>query len=151
MRTEKMEKMEKRVDRRKKIRFPIHRELRYRLLDHDGLLIGSGMGQTVNMSSSGIAFSIDRELNPGTFMELSVSWPMLLDETCPLRFIVFGRVIRSLGKRSVCSVEKHEFRTQARTFQTPLATRQDAGLERWAVGIRKEALKPRVATVASAS
>ena len=145
---EKMEKMEKREDRRKKIRFPIYRELRYKLLDDSGLLIGSGMGQTVNMSSGGIAFAIDRELKPGTFMELSISWPVLLDSTCPLRFIVFGRVVRSVGKRSVCTVEKHEFRTQARTFQTAMA-RQDSMLERWAGGVRKEALKPNVATASA--
>jgi hypothetical protein len=139
------EKMEKRTDRRKKIRFPIHRELRYKLLD-DGVLVGAGTGQSVNIGSGGVSISIDRELRPGAFIELSISWPVLLDDTCPMRFIVFGRVLRSLGRKSACSIDKYEFRTQARTMQTAPAVRNDQMLERWAFTMRKETVKPRVAT-----
>jgi len=139
------EKMEKRTDRRKKFRFPIHRELRYKLLE-DGVLVGAGTGQSVNVGSGGVAISIDRELKPGAFIELSISWPVLLDDTCPMRFIVFGRVLRSQGRKSACSIDKYEFRTQARTMQTAPAVRNDQMLERWAYTMRKDAVKPRVAT-----
>src|ERR1017187_4998963 len=91
------EQMEKRLDRRKKFRFPIHRELRYKLLE-EGILVGAGTGQSVNIGSGGVAFSIDRDLSPGAFSELSISWPVLLDDTCPMRFIVFGRVLRRTGQ-----------------------------------------------------
>jgi len=139
-------KMEKRTDRRKKIRFPIHRELRYKLLD-DGVMVGAGTGQSLNIGSGGVAISIGRELKPGAFIELSMSWPVLLYDTCPMRFIVFGRVLRSLGRKSVCSIDKYEFRTQARTtIETAPAVRNDQMLERWAYTMRKEAVKPRVAT-----
>ena len=143
------EKMEKRSDRRKKIRFPIHRELRYKLLE-EGVLVGAGTGQSVNIGSAGVAISIDRELRPGAFIELSISWPVLLDDSCPMRFIVFGRVLRSAGKRSACTIDKHEFRTQARTIHAVPAVRTDSMLQRWADGMRKESMKPRVATVATA-
>jgi hypothetical protein len=143
------EKMEKRTDRRKKFRFPIHRELRYKLLD-EGVLVGAGTGQSVNVGSGGVAFSIDRELKPGAFVELSISWPVLLDDTCPMRFVVFGRVLRSVGRRSACTIDKYEFRTQARSVQTAPAVRNDSMLLRWADGMRKETMKPRVATVATA-
>jgi hypothetical protein len=139
------EKMEKRIDRRRKFRFPIHRELRYKLLD-DGVLVGAGTGQSVNIGSGGILFSLDQELKPGAFIELSISWPVLLDDTCPMRFIVFGRVLRSVGRRSACTVDKYEFRTQARTFQTAPAVRSDAMLQRWAAEVRKESAKLRAAT-----
>jgi hypothetical protein len=139
------EQMEKRLDRRKKYRFPIHRELRYKLLD-EGVLLGSGTGQSVNIGSGGLAFTIDRELKPGAFIELSISWPVLLDDSCPMRFIVFGRVLRSIGRKSACSIDKYEFRTQARAVQTAPAVRNDSMLQRWADGMRKEAVKPRVAT-----
>ncbi|HEV3198943.1 MAG TPA: hypothetical protein VGZ73_13590 [Bryobacteraceae bacterium] len=139
------EKMEKRTDRRKKIRFPIHRELRYKLLE-EGVLVGAGTGQSVNIGSGGVAISIDRELTPGAFIELSISWPVLLDDSCPMRFIVFGRVLRSLGRKSACTIDKYEFRTQARTMQAAPAVRNDQMLERWAYTMRKEAVKPRVAT-----
>jgi hypothetical protein len=138
-------KMEKRTDRRKKIRFPIHRELRYKLLDN-GVLVGAGTGQSVNIGSGGMAITIDRELNPGAFIELSISWPVLLDDSCPMRFIVFGRVLRSLGRKSACSIDKYEFRTQARAIQAAPAVRNDQMLERWAFTMRKETVKPRVAT-----
>jgi hypothetical protein len=139
------QKMEKVIDRRKKFRFPIHRELRYKLLDN-GVLIGAGTGQSLNMGSGGLAFTIDQELKPGAFIELSISWPVLLDDSCPMRFIVFGRVLRSVGRKSACTVDKYEFRTQARTFQTAPAVRNDSMLQRWAGGMRKENVKPRVAT-----
>jgi hypothetical protein len=49
-----------------------------------------------------------------------------------MRLIVFGKVVRSGLHRSVCSVEKYEFRTQARTLQFAAPARQDGRLQRWA-------------------
>ena len=140
-------KIQETSDRRKKFRFPIHRELRYKILD-EGVLVGAGTGQSINMGSGGVAISIDRELKPGAFIELSISWPVLLNDSCPMRFIAFGRVLRSAGKRSACTIDKYEFRTQARTVQAMPSVRNDAMLQRWADGIRKEAMKPRVAASA---
>ncbi|MGA2269536.1 MAG: hypothetical protein ABSH44_13790 [Bryobacteraceae bacterium] len=51
------------------------------------------------------------ELRPGTFIELSISWPALLDQTCPMRLIVFGRVLRGAGRTAACTLDKYEFRT----------------------------------------
>ena len=67
-----IEKLIKATDRRKKYRFAVRRELRYKVLA-DGVIIDSGVGQTVNMSSGGIAFAIDHELKPGAFIEISLS------------------------------------------------------------------------------
>src|SRR5271165_849385 len=111
-----IEKLINATDRRKKKRFPIRRELRYKVLvDHQ--IVDSGTGQTINMASGGIAFIIDHEVRRGAFIELSVSWPAMLENGCPMRFIVFGRVLRSQGRKAVCTIDKYEFRTQARTFQ----------------------------------
>ena len=93
------------------------------------------------MGSGGIAFTAERPLMPGTFVELSVSWPALLGDTCPMRLIVFGRILRCTGVKTVCSIDKYEFRTQARTLQTSAAPRSDHMLQRWVEGIRKESLK----------
>ena len=127
-------------ERRNKFRFGIQRELRYKVLE-DGSMIASGAGQTVNMGSGGVAFAAEHQLKTGAFVEVSISWPVLLDETCPMRLIVFGRVLRNAGKKNVCSVDKWEFRTQSRTFQTSGVPRSDGMLQRWADGIRKDALK----------
>lgn len=131
-------------ERRRKYRFAIEREMRYKMAD-DGVVVAFGSGQTINMGSGGIAFVTQQPLTAGGFVELSISWPVLLDETCPMRLIVFGRILRCTGSKAVCSIDKYEFRTQARTFQVAASTRSDAMLQRWADGMRKENLKSNMA------
>jgi hypothetical protein len=140
-----IDKLIQATDRRKKKRFPIRREMRYKVLN-EGTIVDSGTGQTLNVSSGGIAFSVDHELPPGAFIELSISWPVLLDDTCPMRMIAFGRVLRSSNRKSVCTLDKYEFRTQARTFQATSIVRNDSMLQRWAGEVAKENLKLRAAT-----
>lgn len=140
-----MPKAIKMIERRAKARFVMHRELRYKLLE-DNTIVASGVGETVDMSSSGVAFAIDLPVKPGAFLELSISWPVLLDQTCPMRLIVFGRVQRSSETKTVCTVDKYEFRTQARAFQAAVPVRSDSMLQRWADGIRRDSLKARELT-----
>jgi|ERR1039458_6163919 hypothetical protein len=127
-------------ERRSKTRFPIHRDLRYKLLGDDTVM-GSGMGETIDMASGGVAFQIEHSLKVGEFVELSISWPVLLDNSCAMRLIVFGRIVRTWGKRSACRVDKYEFRTQARVLQPVLAVRNDSMLQRFAGSVRKESMK----------
>jgi hypothetical protein len=131
-------------DRRVKARFPMERELRFKLLK-DEKVVESGIGRTSNLSSGGAAFVLDHDLPIGAYIELSISWPVLLDDTCPMRLIVFGRVLRSASRRSACTIEKYEFRTAARGFQAVPTVRTDSMLERWAGGLRKETLRTNVA------
>ena len=136
-----MEPIKKTAERRSKQRFAIQREIRYKMAE-DGMVVAAGNGHTINMGSGGVAFSCECRLLPGAFVELSISWPVLLDETCPMRLIVFGRVLRSQDRKAVCSVDKYEFRTQAKaTVQTMPAPRADGMLQRWADGVRKSGLK----------
>jgi hypothetical protein len=121
----------KSIERRAKVRFPMQRELRYKLLEGD-TVVASGVGGTCNMSSGGVAFTSDQPLVAGAFIELSISWPVLLDNQCPMRLIVFGKVVRTGLNRSACTVEKYEFRTQARTLQFTAPPRTDRMLQRWA-------------------
>ena len=127
-------------ERRSKTRFPIHRDLRYKLLGDDTVM-GSGMGETIDMASGGVAFQTEHPLKVGAFVELSISWPVLLDNSCAMRLIVFGRIVRTWGKRSACRVDKYEFRTQARVLQPVLAVRNDSMLQRFAGSVRKESMK----------
>jgi hypothetical protein len=130
----------KQTDRRSKTRFPIRRDLRYKLLEND-VAVESGMGETIDMASGGMAFQIERPLKVGAFVELSISWPVLLDNSCAMRLIIFGRIVRAWGRRSACRVDKYEFRTQARVLQPLMAVRNDNMLQRFAVGVRKESMK----------
>ena len=138
-----MIRAEKPKDRRKKFRFPIHRDLAYKVLVDDEV-VASGTGRTINLSSGGIAFETDRALPGGSFIELSISWPVLLDQCCPMRLAIFGRVLRSDGRRSACLAEKYEFRTQARSLPAERMVRGDWALRQWADGMRKEAVKTAV-------
>jgi hypothetical protein len=128
------------ADRRKKARFPINRDLRYKVLEGD-TLVSSGLGTTLDMASAGIAFLTEGQIAAGSFIELSISWPVLLENSCPMRLIVFGRLVRSSGRKAVCTVDKYEFRTQARLPLQVVPIRHDTMLQRWAGNIRKEGLK----------
>jgi hypothetical protein len=131
-------------ERRGKRRFAIERDLRYKTADH-GVPVAAGSGQTMNMGSGGVAFVAEQPLTPGRFVELSIGWPILLGGTCPIRFVVFGRILRCNGRKAVCTIEKYEFRTQARTFQPPALTRADAMLLRWVDEVHREDLRTHVA------
>jgi hypothetical protein len=132
-------------ERRSKLRFGMQREARYKLLEDDRI-VASGSGNTINIGSGGVAFTAEHHLKPGAFIELSISWPVLLDETCPMRLIVYGRVLRSGSRKAVCTIDKYEFRTQARAFLTATAARSDSMLQRWAGGMRRETLKASAAS-----
>jgi len=124
------------IERRTRVRFPMQHELRYKLLEGDAI-IASGAGATCEMSSGGVAFTCDGPLPTEVFIELSIAWPVVLENGCPMRLIVFGKVLRTGVQRSVCSVERYEFRTQARTLQFAQPARGNGTLLRWA----KEYLK----------
>jgi hypothetical protein len=129
-----------REDRRVKSRFPIQRDLRYRLMQ-DGRTIESGSGKTVDMGSGGVAFTLDRTLAAGIFIELSISWPVELDNGTPMRLVVLGRVLRCQEGLAACTVDKYEFRTQARSSQPGGGLRGSLLPPRWADRIAKQSSK----------
>lgn len=139
-----MEFTKRENERRSKFRFAIEREIRYKIAD-DGVVVASGSGHTIDMGSGGIAFAAQELLEPGGFVELSISWPVLLGDTCPMRLIVFGRILRCTGYNAACTVDKYEFRTQARSLRSTAHTRSDGMLQRWSEGIRKESYRVSVA------
>ena len=127
-------------DRRGKSRFKIRRELRYKLFQ-EGKVVEAGTGFTVDIGSGGVAFRCDRGFTAGEHVELSISWPVLLEQSCPMQLSVLGRVLRSEGPRSVCSVDKYEFRTQARLIRHAAPARHDTALQRWTESARRDTLK----------
>lgn len=107
---------ERAAERRRKQRFPLNREVQYKLLHVPNPAQGSG--RAINASSAGIAFVCDRQLPVNARIELSVSWPVALQDTCPLRLVAKGRVVRCDGQRVACTIDKFEFRTQARNLDS---------------------------------
>lgn len=98
-------------DRRGSSRFPIEREVRYRVLNKKSSNEAGG-GATINMSSSGIYFSTEHVLLPGRTLEIAVSWPAQLNNTCPLKLVARGRVVRFEPGRAAIEIQHYEFRTQ---------------------------------------
>jgi len=131
-------------DRRRKFRFVIDRDIRYKIIDN-GAVVASGAGKTLNICSGGVEFIAEQPLAPEALVELSISWPVLLDASCPMRLIVLGRVLRCSDRNTVCTVDKYEFRTQSRIYQPPNPTRTDRMLQRWADSIRKDGIKASMA------
>jgi hypothetical protein len=101
-------------DRRSADRFPIEREVRYRVLSRKSSTEGeSGVGVTVNMSSNGVLFTTDRYLLPGRRLEVSISWPAQLNSKIALKLVARGRVVRSEEGKAAIEIHQYEFRTQA--------------------------------------
>ena len=99
-----------RSDRRTSDRFPIERELRFKLLSKR-LGEEAGSGTTVNMSSSGVLFATDKTLLPGKRLEMAISWPAQLDNRCALKFVARGRIVRSEAGKTAVEIDQYEFRT----------------------------------------
>ena len=79
-------------------------------------------GQIVNMSSSGILFESEKNFPVGKYIEVSLLWPVKLENDCQLKLVVSGRVVRSEESETAMTVDKREFRTAGRTFaESPAA------------------------------
>ena len=99
-------------DRRHSDRFPIEREVRFRVLNKRG---GeeTGDGKTLNISSSGVLFTSEHMLLPGRRLELSISWPVQLNDLVPLKLVARGRVVRFEEGLAAIEIQQYEFRTHA--------------------------------------
>jgi hypothetical protein len=104
-------------ERRIKRRFQIDQEVRYKML-FGQRIAETGVGRTINISSGGVWFSTENMLTSGMPVELSMNWPVLLNDTCPMKLMIYGCVVRSNGKGAAVAIERYEFRTQGRTFQS---------------------------------
>jgi PilZ domain len=103
-------------ERRAADRFPIEREVRYRILNKRSSA-EEGTGKTINISSTGVLFTTDQILIPGKRLELSISWPLQLDNKCNLKLVARGRVARLEQGRAAIEIQQYEFRTQgSKTF-----------------------------------
>jgi hypothetical protein len=108
-------------DRRCKRRYPIELPVQYKIMKNY-LVMGTGTGTSLDLSSGGVAFSTGTPLKVGSYLELSISWPVLLNQSCPLKLVASGRVVRSDHQRTAISLDRYEFRTTgAKAFQTTQA------------------------------
>jgi PilZ domain len=98
------------MGRRKSQRFPIGLDVHYRTLGRrsDAFV---GTGKTINISSSGVLFTSQHELPIGTRLEVSMRWPMKLNEKCGLNLVATGRVVRHAKGQLALRFQEWQFRT----------------------------------------
>ncbi len=72
-------------DRRRSTRMPIERAVSYKVR---GLRSWTGSRRTVNISSSGVLFTTESPLCVGAVIELTISWPVRLNNVTPLKLVV---------------------------------------------------------------
>jgi PilZ domain len=99
-------------DRRGADRFPIEREVRFKILNRK-VADEAGIGKTINMSSNGVLFTTNQYLLPGRRLEVSISWPAQLNSRVNLKLVARGRVVRCEEGRAAIEIHQYEFRTQA--------------------------------------
>ena len=97
-----------RVERRTRARFPLVREVRYRPRNRRGE--PPCQGQTINISSSGTLFTIGEDLVPGTKVELSISWPLKLNNAVSMNLVAGATIVRVEGRKAAARFESHEFK-----------------------------------------
>jgi len=103
-------------ERRTKRRFLIEQDVRYKML-YGQRIAETGSGKTVNISSGGIWFTTQALLTTGMPIELSMTWPVLLNDSCPMKLMIYGCVVRSNERGAAVAIERYEFRTTGRSFQ----------------------------------
>lgn len=99
-------------DRRTSDRFPIERDMRYKVINKEAAAVAEGgSGKTVNISRRGVLFTTDDPPLLGRRVQASISWPYLLDGTCRLKLVAEGRVIRRAGRQVALKIDKYQLHT----------------------------------------
>jgi hypothetical protein len=90
--------------------YPIRLELQYKAVNPKSTLAGTGV--TLEMSSTEIVFTADRPIEPGTKVELSIAWPVLLNDHVALRLVSEVKITGREGRTLTASIWKYHFRTR---------------------------------------
>jgi len=99
-------------ERRVKSRYPLELNVRYQTMGAAGP--GAGVGQTLNISSSGMLMACASNIPEGTRLKIFVEWPSLLNGTTPLQLITVGTVVRCTHIGISIVFDSYQFRTMSR-------------------------------------
>lgn len=104
--------------------YPLTIDLEYRLLDR-GRAVKAGRGRTVRLSSACVQFECADYLPEQSKVEISIVWPVRLDNNVGLKLCLVGRTVSSQDHLIVVEIQRYEFRTRskrARGISAPAAT-----------------------------
>ena len=91
-------------------RFPVAMQLRYKAISRDMALFG--VGRTSLMSSTELIFTSEHSMEPGMTAEISIAWPVLLDNRVRLQLILEGAIVRSEGRVAQVRIAKYYYKTR---------------------------------------
>ena len=91
--------------------YPITLDLHYQVLS-GGRPVQAGSGRTTRFGSRRIVFTAEPALPGAARLQVSVAWPVLLDDRVKLQLVIEGRVIDVDGDRVTLGVVKYHFRTR---------------------------------------
>lgn len=97
-------------ERRARQRYALRMPLEYRLLGGEAPV--AGCGTTCNLSSEGIAFELDTDIELGSYVELAIEWPIAVRGKSNMRLIVRGTLLRAEDGIGVLKIRRCAFRNQ---------------------------------------
>ena len=97
-------------ERRGDRRYEMQLELRWKLIKRRRV-VDAGVGYTLDLSSGGIRFHAGRELPIGLNVELTLQWPILLNNVAPMSLSIYGKIVRTGDGWAAIRTVQHEFRT----------------------------------------
>lgn len=97
-------------ERRARRRYEMSLRLRWKVVRRKRLL-ETGTGMTLDLSSTGVLLQTDSKLPLSGTVELSIAWPILLDDALPMQLMVAGRIVRVYGRFVAIEISQYEFRT----------------------------------------
>jgi hypothetical protein len=101
------------AERRRARRFCLRLPVRCRRIDTPQPLDLIITGESLNVSSKGLLFSSSEGFLRGQIVEVSIDWPVLLENRVSLTLVVEGTVARSAGSHTAMRIDRYRFTTRS--------------------------------------
>ena len=107
------------IERRSSVRYPLALNVRYKALPKKWQ--DCGVGQTVDISSSGVLIASQHCFVVGVKLEVALEWPAFLDGTIGLILAADAQVVRVRESSFALVFSRYEFRTRGRKTKSAAA------------------------------
>jgi hypothetical protein len=101
------------AERRRGYRYPITATAELRLVRSEK----QARAVIRNISSRGVFFSTEIDLDKGEPVELLIDWPVRLNDRIPLALVLLGTVRRSDSIGTAVMISRYEWKIRARTME----------------------------------
>src|ERR1700728_5500387 len=100
------------ADHRRSQRFSLRLAVKCLRTEPPVTLERASIGESVNVSSTGLLFTTTEALLPGQLVKASIDWPARLDHRVRLTLVIEGPIVRKTRDQAAMRIEKYEFRTR---------------------------------------